>query len=240
MCKIAVICLLFSALLMGLFLLFWRMQVLPSVLLTNTGNVSQMRTVVIDAGHGGRDGGAVSADGIVEKVLNLEVSLALRDILLLYGMAPVMTRTEDTLLCAENDPALKGKIKSTDLKNRLKIAQEYKDGIFVSIHMNMFPIEKYSGLQVYYSKNHEKSYSFALAIQNQVQNRLQPLNERKAKPAGKSIFLLDRIETPAILIECGFLSNPNEAKQLSDPSYQTQLALVVAYGIWENFALDGE
>ena len=95
--------------------------------------------VVIDAGHGGRDGGATGVNGVSEKVLNLQISLKLRDLLTAAGVDCVMTREEDRLVCDENDPALKGKMKQTDLKNRLQIAKDNPAAIFISIHMNKFP-----------------------------------------------------------------------------------------------------
>jgi len=188
----------------------------------------QSPCIIIDAGHGGRDGGASTSGGILEKNLNLSVAFSLNDIMKLCGIETVMTRENDRLACDEDDPNLKGKIKITDLKNRLKIANEYPEAIFVSIHMNNFSVEKYKGLQVYYSANNEKSFSLAKNIQENVCKVLQPENNRKVKKAGSNIFLLDRIQSPAILIECGFLSNKSESEKLAENSYQTALSLIFA------------
>ena len=127
----------------------------------------------------------------------------------------------------------------TDLKNRLAVAERNPQSVFVSIHMNKFSIEKYSGLQVYYSPNHEASLMLAETIQEKVKATLQPNNDRKVKPAGSNIFLLDRISSPAVLVECGFLSNPAEAQKLTDKTYQTQLSLVLADSILLNLTSAG-
>lgn len=230
--KIFIICILFT-LLLGL-LAFWE------GLLTNvqphhmTLTVQPSARMVLDAGHGGRDGGAVSASGISEKDINLAVTRAMYDYLTLCCVETVMTRTEDSLVCDETDPALKGKLKMTDLKNRLIIAESNPDAIFVSIHMNKFSVEKYSGLQVYFSKNDETSVTLAQGVQEHVRGILQSDNTRKVKAAGSNIFLLDRIESPAILVECGFLSNTAEAAKLASAAYQTQLAVVIADSLLAN------
>ena len=207
--KILIICMLFCGILLVLcvgFDFLTRDNSDKSVFSSSDG-----LAVVIDAGHGGRDGGAVSASGLLEKDLNLSVSFALNDILKLCGVNTVMTRSDDSLVCDESDPSLKGKLKMTDLKNRLNIANENPDALFVSIHMNKFSVEKYSGLQVYFSPNNEQSVTLATSIQNKVAEILQKDNARKVKKAGSNIFLLDRITLPAVLIECGFLSNNSEA-----------------------------
>ncbi|MBQ8836790.1 MAG: N-acetylmuramoyl-L-alanine amidase [Clostridia bacterium] len=200
---------------------------------------SDIVSVVIDAGHGGRDGGAVSDSGVIEKNLNLAISMTLDDILKLCGINTVMTRENDSLVCDETDPALKGKLKMTDLKNRLNAAEENPNAIFVSIHMNKFSVEKYSGLQVYFSPNNDKSYDLAVSIQNRVTEILQKDNTRKVKKAGSSIFLLDRITSPAVLVECGFLSNREESERLCDSVYQTQLSLVIADCVLTNLNMAG-
>ena len=154
------------------------------------------------------------------------VALLLADMLRANGVDVVMTRTEDILLYDPTDD-YHGRKKMLDLAARLKIGKETPNSIFVSIHMNSFPQEKYSGLQVYYSKNDAESKRIADLIQSNTQTYLQPLNTRKTKGATSSIFLLDRLQTPAVLIECGFLSNYNEAKLLSCAEYRKKLAFVI-------------
>ena len=237
--EILIICILFSFAVYFLYALFGYALPMRASVVGTVGTNSGCTSVVLDAGHGGRDGGAVSKSGILEKELNLSVANVLRDILVLCGTNTVMTRTEDSLVCDESDPALKGKLKMTDLKNRLAAAENEKNSVFVSIHMNNFPIEKYSGLQVYYSPNNSASQILAQTVQDHVRENLQPNNDRRIKPAGSNIFLLDRISRPAILIECGFLSNPAEAKKLTDNNYQAQLGLVLADSILLNLTCMG-
>lgn len=183
-------------------------------------------TVVIDAGHGGEDGGASGLGGITEKELNLEIASLLADMLRANGVDVVMTRTEDILLYDPNSD-YHGRKKVLDLAARLKIAKETPNSIFVSIHMNAFPQTQYSGLQVYYSKNDASSKKIADLIQSNAKKYLQSSNNRKTKSATSSIFLLDRLETPAVLIECGFLSNDEECKLLSTNEYRKKLSFVI-------------
>ena len=196
--------------------------------------------VVIDPGHGGKDGGASSENGVLEKDLNLEVSFALKDILKLCDVNVIMTRETDSLVCNENDIGLKGKIKATDLKNRLEFSAKNPDSIFVSIHMNKFSVEKYKGLQVYYSANNSNSFSLAKSIQDNVTSLLQKDNNRKVKAAGNNIYILNRIEAPAVLVECGFLSNREETELLCDTIYRCKLSIILADSILINLTNNTE
>lgn len=182
--------------------------------------------LIIDAGHGGEDGGTIGKNGVYEKDLNLQISQKLNEIAISCGYKTVMTRSEDILLYDRNVD-YNGRKKALDLLARVKITQEYDNAIFVSIHMNAFPDSKYSGLQVYYSKNCEKSKEIAESIQNATREHLQPSNNRMIKAADSSIFVLDRITHPAVLIECGFLSNEEECSLLSSEEYQQKLALAI-------------
>ncbi len=187
-------------------------------------------TVILDAGHGGEDGGAVGEGGIYEKDLNLDITLRLEALLKQNGITVVCTRTEDILLYDRNVD-FKGRKKLLDLAARLKISRETPNSIFVSIHQNSFSQAKYSGLQVYYSPNHPSSALLAQTIQSTVRNRLQPQNSRLIKAASSNIYLMDRITTPAVLVECGFLSNEQDRTALSDENYRAQLAEVLALAI---------
>ncbi len=192
----------------------------------------EKRTVIIDAGHGGEDCGAVGVNGSFEKDINFAVSNMLSDMLKMAGFDVILTRTEDKLLYTE-EQNIKGKRKIYDLKNRLAIAEENPDAIFISIHMNKFPIEKYSGLQVYYSENTDDGKVLADSVQRSVSKRLQPDNNRKIKKAGSGIYLLDKAVNTAILIECGFMSNEAECERLSDKDYQRTLSFCIFCGIIE-------
>ncbi len=185
--------------------------------------------VVIDAGHGGEDGGASSAAGLVEKDVNLAVAEALREILEAAGVPTVMTRTEDKLLY-DRGVDYHGRKKVLDLAARRTIAEATPGCLLVSIHMNAFPQTQYAGMQVWYGPADGRSQAIASAIQAG-SAVLMPDNHRKIKEAGSNIYLLDRLDSPAVLVECGFLSNPAEAARLEDEAYRCALAAVIAGGI---------
>ena len=182
---------------------------------------------VIDPGHGGEDAGAVAPDGVLEKDLNLEISSLLFSIMELNGKEVVLTRDSDTLLYDKFGDLedYTGKKKVYDLKNRLKIAEEKENSIYVGIHMNKFPDSKYSGLQVYFSPNNESSYEIATDIKNTVFENLQSENKRQVKRADSSIYILHNANIPAVLVECGFLSNERELELLKSDDYRRTLAV---------------
>ena len=219
------------ALLAGLFSFFAQAFETPKQTSQST-SAPRPITVVIDAGHGGEDGGAVSASGIYEKDLNLAIAKQLCDLLTANGVTVVMTRTTDTLLYDRNVD-YHGRKKALDLAARRRIAEETENAIFVSIHMNAYPLPQYSGLQVWYSKHHPESHTLADTLQSNAQRVLQPQNNRKTKAAGSNIYLLHHLTCPAILVECGFLSNAADAEQLNTPEYQKELAFVIALSILE-------
>ncbi len=193
--------------------------------------VSEGKLIIIDAGHGGEDCGAIGKNGVYEKDLNLAIALEIGRILEEKGYMTVYTRTDDRLLYKEEEN-IHGIRKISDLKNRCKIADKYPEAMFVSIHMNSFGKEKYSGLQVYYSEENEDSRGCAVLIQNTVREKLQPENDRAVKP-GEGIYVLENIKNPAILIECGFLSNIAECEKLSKKEYQKELSFAIVCGIIE-------
>ena len=195
----------------------------------SASTVATYRTVILDAGHGGEDGGAIGhIDGreICEKDINLSIALILRDMLEAEGINVILTREEDVLLYDRNTD-FQGRKKVLDLAARLHIGQKTSDALFVSIHMNAFPQTQYKGLQVYYSPNHALSSALAQRIQTNVQAQLQPDNMRKIKRADSSIFLLDRLTCPAVLVECGFLSNEEDCSNLSRKDYQQKIAFLL-------------
>lgn len=179
-------------------------------------------TVVIDAGHGGEDGGAVGVTGILEKDLNLEIATALGGRLAAAGVRVVYTRTEDKLLYTD-EQNVRGQRKMWDLKNRLLVAEKEARPILVSIHMNKYPSASVSGLLTYYAKDPE-SRALALGIQSKVAADFPDMKRRVAKEAGDSIYLLAHAPCPAVLVECGFLSNPEECEKLSQKDYQSRLS----------------
>ena len=193
-------------------------------------NASAKATVIIDAGHGGEDVGAIGSDGIYEKDLNMQVTQKLGDYLSAAGYNVIYTRTEDRLLYTE-EQNVKGMRKIYDLKNRIAIANAYSDAIFISIHMNYYGSPSCTGLQVYHSASAE-SKALAQSVQSTVKNTLQPGNKRTVKD-GAGIYVLENCIHPAVLIECGFISNPEECKKLSEKEYQKELCFSILCGIIE-------
>lgn len=188
-------------------------------------------TIVLDAGHGGEDGGA-EGNGLIEKDLNLDITLRVASLLREQNVNVVLTRDSDVLLYDKNSD-YEGKKKYQDVRKRLEIANSCENPVLVSIHMNSFSQSKYSGLQVWYSKNDSRSKALANFIQYNVKSALQPSNKRTIKQATSSIFLLHNATFPAVLIECGFLSNPDEARALGDAKYRQQLANVIFKSIMD-------
>ena len=193
--------------------------------------LADQKTVIIDAGHGGEDCGAIGIDGVYEKDLNLSIATALGEEFGKHGYAVIYTRLDDRLLYTEEEN-IYGIRKISDLKNRCKIGAETPNALFVSIHMNSFSQPKYSGTHVYYSEKNDESYQIAMSVQSKIKAELQPENNRIPKP-GKGIYLLENLDNPAILIECGFLTNPDECKKLSEKEYQKQLSFSILCGIIE-------
>ena len=190
--------------------------------------VSPSVQIVIDPGHGGEDGGA-SSDSILEKDLNLAISENLRDLFAVFGYSILPTRTEDILLYDHYDDLedYRGKKKTFDLRNRLRIAEEAEAELFLGIHINKFSQSKYRGLQVYYSPNADTSHRAAEIIQSRAKTYLDPNNEREVKAAGSDIYILRRIRIPAVLVECGFISNPDDLALLTTPEYRRKLSCVI-------------
>ncbi|MBE6580016.1 MAG: N-acetylmuramoyl-L-alanine amidase CwlD [Ruminococcaceae bacterium] len=194
----------------------------PTVTIADPSDV----VIIIDAGHGGIDGGTTGKSGVLEKDLNLAIAAHLASFCRLLGATVIETRTADISLASPD--AKKGHVKQSDLENRVALAKKYENAIFVSIHMNAFPEEKYHGLQVWYSQNHQSSKVLADMLQNDVREQLQNDNHRKTKAATGSIYILRHLDCPAVLIECGFLSNPLECATLESEQAQKRLALVLA------------
>lgn len=186
--------------------------------------------VLIDPGHGGFDGGAVAEDGTTEKHLNLAIALCLRDMLYICGVPVVMTRQTDVGLEEDSSAPIREK-KSSDMRRRLAMYDEAS--LVISMHQNHFSVPKYSGTQLFYSVNHPDSALLAQSVRESVVGWIQPQNTRELKKATDGIFLLYHTTTPAVLVECGFLSNPEEREKLKTPAYQQQMAFAVMAGYWE-------
>lgn len=190
-------------------------------------------TILIDPGHGGIDGGAESQSGITEKNINLKIGLKLKNELQKQKYKVIMTREEDKGLYEDSGKIRKKKIE--DLNNRCKIKKDSKCNMFISIHLNMFPEPKYYGAQVWYSKNPE-SEKLAKITQEILRCDLDSLNKRQEKPALDSYKVLRTNDSmPSILVECGFLSNPEEAQKLNTDEYQYKIAQSLTKAINEYY-----
>lgn len=186
--------------------------------------------VVLDAGHGGMDGGCVSYNGVSEKVVNLNITLALRAMLEVYGYEVVLTRDSDKSIHDDGVTGLSAQKKS-DMKNRLEIINSNENAIAVSIHQNQFTDPAYSGAQMFYSETNPDSMRLAQSLQQAFVENLQPENKREIKLTGKDLYLIYYAEIPSVMVECGFLSNPAEADLLLTEEYQKKVAFTIFKGI---------
>ena len=180
--------------------------------------------IVIDAGHGGEDGGATSCSGLLESTYNLDIALRLNDLFQILGYDTTMTRREDISIYTKGGTLSQKKI--SDLKERIRITNETENGILISIHQNTFPDSRYSGAQVFYA-NSAGSLEFAKQIQSAFVKDLNPGSRRGCKK-GEGIYLMEHISRPGVLIECGFLSNPQEEALLRTREYQQKLCCIIA------------
>ncbi len=194
--------------------------------------VPRQHTVIIDAGHGGVDGGATSCTGVLESKINLEIALRLEAMLQLLGYDTVMIRTEDVSIYTQGSTIAAKKV--SDLRERVRIVNETDNAILVSIHQNTYPDSRYGGPQVFY-KDVADSKSLAKALQENMNQSLNPASRRVAKPS-KSVYLLEHIEKTGVLVECGFLSNPQEDKLLQEAEYQKKVSAVIATALGQFFS----
>ena len=182
--------------------------------------------LILDAGHGGEDGGAVSLTGIPESVINLAIVLKTEEIMGLYGICPVLLRREDISLHDSTAETLREK-KRSDLENRLAGVEGEEGGVLISIHQNSYPEGQYHGFQAFYAPTNG-SQELAEHIQQTVCTALQPENNRVSKQIPDAVYLMNHVTCPAVLLECGFLTNPEEEALLKTPDYQTKMAAAIA------------
>lgn len=195
-------------------------------------------TVVIDPGHGGEDGGAVAADGTVESGVNLDVARRLDVILRFWGCETELLRAEDISLHSLDAATIRQK-KVSDIHNRVAAINALANPRVISIHQNFFPQTQYHGAQVFYA-NGPLGQPWAALTQQNLKNCLDPENDRQEKPISHDVYLMNHITCPAILVECGFLSNPGELERLKSPEYQTALAAVIAASYLQSANEKGE
>ena len=193
---------------------------------TESPSGSYDKTVIIDPGHGAPDGGAVGVDGVIEMNINLSISLKLRSFFQSSGYTVIMTRDNDNAIYDEGSNTIRKK-KRTDLQNRLEIVNSHPRALFISIHQNIAKSSSTSGSLVLYSPNNEDSKFLAESIQDGIQKMLQPQNTRVVTQAKENLYILYHAKSPAVLVECGFLSNPSECKLLQDDTYQNKMAFAI-------------
>ena len=195
-------------------------------------NEAASQTIVIDPGHGGIDGGAISCTGIPESRFNLEISMRLRDLFRLLGYKTRMIRESDISIYKEGNTIASRKM--SDLKERVRIVNETENVLLLSIHQNTFPESRFSGPQIFYT-NREESKILAQKLQNSLTDHLKPENRRQAKKCS-NVYLMENIQCTGVLIECGFLSNPEEEAKLKTDVYQKKLSAVIACTVIEYLA----
>ncbi|MEC2073909.1 N-acetylmuramoyl-L-alanine amidase CwlD [Alkalihalophilus marmarensis] len=195
------------------------------------------KIIVVDPGHGGIDGGAVSKQGLLEKEVTLAISEHLRDYLQEAGALVLMTREEDRDLAGEGTKKIRHR-KIEDLKRRVEIVNESDADLFVTIHLNAIPSPKWSGAQTFYHRAIPENEGLAKFVQDQIRTNLEN-TERIAKPID-NIFLLKKAEIPGVLVEAGFLSHPTEASMLQTEAYQDKVAASIYQGIMRYYTNEEE
>lgn len=204
---------------------FGRSPAAPAFAVRDSGPV----TVVVDAGHGGEDGGATSLDGVAESRLNLEIALRVNDLLRFTGQRTLLTRREDITIA---DPSLETirQRKVSDLKNRVALVNGTENAVLLSIHQNSLPSSVVThGAQVFWNRR-EGAEALAETVQDALNGYINAGNEKHPKPIPATIYLMKNITAPGIIVECGFLSNPEETVRLQEPDYQLKLAAAIAAG----------
>jgi len=217
-------------LVIGYFLVYYVTHSVEVFVPVSTTNASSDVVIVLDAGHGGIDGGCTSVNGALEKDINLKILLKVRDMCEAFGYKVVVTRDTDKSIHDENVTGV-GNQKKSDMDNRLKIINKNTNSIAISIHQNQFTQSQYKGTQMFYSTTNPLNEKLARSMQGQFVSLLQPENTREIKPVGKELFLQYFAKCPSVLVECGFLSNPEEATLLESEEYQNKVAFTIFSGI---------
>lgn len=204
----------------------------PKVVATVNLPVSN-KVIVLDAGHGVPDEGAESSRGTTEAETNLKIALKVQTLLEQSGATVILTRSDENAIYDIDSKTLKQK-KISDIHNRVKIGNESSADIFVSIHLNKIPQQQYSGWQTFYQEGNEQSINLAKSIQTNLNDSIQKENKRVAMKID-NIYIMKHVQIPATIVECGFLSNPEEEKLLLDDQYQDRLAWGIYNGIMDYF-----
>ena len=201
--------------------------------LETTSTPSSNKTVVIDAGHGSPDEGAESSNGTTEAQINLKIALKVQNLLEQTGCTVILTRSDNNAIYDLDSKTLRQK-KVSDIKNRVKIGNESSADIFVSIHLNKIPQQQYYGWQCFFNSKNENSKPLAEHLQENLNESIQKENKRVAMNLN-TVYIMKNVEIPISIVECGFLSNPEEEKQLQEDEYQNRLAWGIYNGITDYF-----
>lgn len=202
------------------------------------GDDDSRKTIVLDAGHGGIDGGAVGVNGELEKDINLAIVLNLQQLLQFSGFNVILTRDSDRSMHSDGVEGIRNQ-KISDMENRRAIVDAHPNSLFFSIHQNRFTDSKYTGGQMFFTTRNPDSKRLAQSLQNSFAI-LQTGNTREIKVIDNELYLFKEAVQPAVLIECGFLSNAEEARRLNDPDYQRKIAFSIYRGIVEFLALESQ
>ena len=191
------------------------------------------KVIVIDAGHGKPDEGAQNTNGLTEEAINLKIALKVQNLLEQSGCTVILTRSDENAIYNEGSQTIR-EMKISDIKNRVKIGNESSADLFVSIHLNKIPQAQYYGWQTFYKEGNEESIKLATSIQNSLNEVIKRENKRvPAKISG--VYIVDHVEIPLSIVECGFISNPEEASLLQQDEYQNKVAWGIYVGIINYF-----
>ena len=204
-----------------------------ALIVETTATPASNKTIVIDAGHGSPDEGAESSNGTTEAEINLKIALKVQNLLEQTGSTVILTRSDENEIYDLESNTIRDK-KISDSKNRVKIGNESSADIFVSIHLNKIPEQQYYGWQCFYNTKNKNSQKLAEKLQENLNKSIQKENKRKVMKLD-TIYIMKNVEIPISIVECGFLSNPEEEKQLQEEEYQNKLAWGIYNGIIEYF-----
>lgn len=205
--------------------IFWGNRAITVI--SENLKIERKHCIIIDAGHGGEDGGATSCTGKLESGYNLEIALRLNDLFHFLGYETKMIRTTDTSIYTKGETIAQKKV--SDLKERVRICNERENAVLLSIHQNNFSDSRYSGAQVFYPAT-EGSELLAKNLQDAFKATLNPGSNRQTQKS-EGVYLMEHIQCTGVLIECGFLSNPEEEAKLRSPEYQKQLCCIIVSSV---------
>lgn len=223
-------------LVVGFFVVYYATHNVEIYVPTSQTDANADVIIILDPGHGGLDSGCLSVTGYEEKNINLAIGLKVRDMLTSMGYTVEMTRDKDKSLHDDGITGTRNQ-KNSDMDNRLAHFNKYDNAVCVCIHQNQFTQPQYWGAQMFYSGSNSLNETFAETMMNQFVTKLQPDNKRELKPTTTDIFLTHNTDNPSLMVECGFLSNPEEAALLETDEYQSKVAFTIFSGI-DKFVCD--